>query len=324
MDGLREITDLVLVTEGVCYLKLQYQEGHAVEAHGSLVIDAAPKGGAGRNLTATLTTQSYLAGLWASPTNHLWVGTAAGEVFTNGPVAWPSPRGPVEYAGVVGAGGQLEPGDWSVTSLPDLPEAGRAPQIIEIWGTSDDDVHVGTGGGAMYHWDGASWRTLLRDSDADVIRMHGTGPTDVWAVGSQGLILHFDGKSWTRLPYPGDGGSRQALTGVRCLSPNEVVITSRSGSILHGSQHGLEVLGEFPTSFYGISLFQDRLILAAGLGGVWELKGNQAEMIRDTFGAVAVHELGSVLGFLMPESVSAFIVYDPDDEEMPWARVTYS
>ena len=50
--------------------------------------------------------------------------------------------------------------------------------------------------------------------------------------------------------------------------------------MLHGSRHGLELLGVFPTSFYGVAAFRERIILAGGKTGVWELKGNQAEMTQ--------------------------------------------
>lgn len=300
---IREIVAARVSGDYIFMVMLVYWETEAAAAVGQVVRTGRGRGSA---FTWDLNTNNQLRNLWCSPQGSLWVGSTDGNMWTTAKVTWQPPPDDTEYD----ASQALAP--WSVTKLPNMQRHGIKPIMTSVWGTSDDDVHVGTFEGGVYHWNGLAWRQVFTDVTSAINHIHGSAADDVYAVGEQGLILHYDGRTWRRLPYPGDGGTSDGLTGVRALRREEAYICGRAGRILHGSSRGLEVFGEFDPAFYGIAPFQERLLLAAGDHGVWELVGNQARAIKETFGAVGVFEGSDVVFFVEPtQAVPAVIEYDP-------------
>jgi hypothetical protein len=168
-------------------------------------------------------------------------------------------------------------------------------------------------------WDGSQWGFSHTDNKKPIVRLHGTGSGNVWAVGRDGLVLHFDGRQWRPVPIPGDAGKGETLTGVWALSEDEVYICSTSGAIFHGSSHGLERLGEYPYTFYGIVEFRDEMYLAAGDRGVCVLRGNRIEQVKDTFGATGIYKLKGRLAFVEPiQEKTRVIIFEPTSA-IPWS-----
>jgi hypothetical protein len=256
--------------------------------------------------------------LWCSPTNNLWVGSANGNVWTTAHVAWP----PHRMAGLV-----YDVRDatlsWTVTTLPDLKQLGHKPNVSALWGIGDANVFIGTFTGGIYHWNGTEWLQVFEAVGEPINHIHGSAENDVYAVGNKGTILHFDGTAWRQLPYPGDGVNRDVLTGVRALNQNEAFVCGTAGRILHGSRSGFEILGQFAIPFYGITYFQNRLILASGMKGAHELRGNQVSVLRDTFGAVAIFEMMDRVFFIEPTQEPASIIDYCPILDPPWARRRY-
>jgi hypothetical protein len=263
-----------------------------------------------------LMTNDGLCSMWASPEGNLWVGSVWGNVWTTAKVPWLPSDLPARFRGT--------PSDpsfaWKGTRIPDNA-AGHDFNVAAIWASSDQDVYFGTFEGPILRWDGAAFGVAHAENRSSIVRMHGTSAKDIWAVGRDGLVLHSNGKGFRALPLPGDAGRGRTLTGVCAISPDEVYICSTAGEIYHGNQHGLELLGEYPQSFYGIVQFEKRLILACGKTGPCELKGNRIEVLRDTFRCVGVYELrrGRV-GFVEPsQKPPRVIVYEPARTDRPWA-----
>jgi hypothetical protein len=261
---------------------------------------------------SVLNTNDDLSCIACSPDGNLWVGSCNGRVWTTAAVDWDASKIP---------GIEFTPSDpdfvWKGT------EAIRDPDdipynIAAIWGSSDQDVFFGTFAGAILHWDGAKWSYSDKDNAKSIQRMHGTGPRNIWAVGRDGLVMHFDGSRWRNLPIPGDAGRGENLTGVWALSDDEVYICSTSGAIFHGNHNGLERLGEYEYSFYGIVEFKGDLFLAAGDDGVCVLKGNGVEQVKKTFAATGVYRLPTTLAFVQPaQEEPGIIVFDPANPK-PW------
>lgn len=255
-----------------------------------------------------LNTNDTLVALWTSPKNALWVTSARGLVWTTAPCSWPT---------APPSGFTLESYDpklqWRVAKLPPL-DNGRGHAIVNaIWGASDDDVHLGTYQGLIYHWDGKSWTQQYGDDWGGINKIHGVRGGAVFAVGEKGTILVQDKQRWRKLPYPGDPSSNDGLTGVRVLPSGEVYVCGRSGRLLHGSSQGIEVLLETSHSLYGLAWFKERIILAGGDDGVLELKGKRVVPLRDTFAAVGVFENRDWLACVEPfqEDGSGIVIYAP-------------
>lgn len=268
--------------------------------------------------STALNTNDSLECLWASPEGNLWVGSSWGRVWTTADVAWDANAiAQIDWS-------QDDPHfKWKGCLSPTHPVHKISPEfgynIADIWGTSDMDVYFCTFHGAIMHWNGQQFSFLLVDNETSLIRMHGTGPTDVWVVGRDGLALHSDGSGFRQVPLPDGLSKGEVLTGVCALSPEEVYICSTSGKIFRGSRHGLERVGDYPASFYGIVHWQNRLILAGGDAGPIELKGNVVSQLRDSFAATGVYVLGDRLGFVQPaQDVARVVVHEPLNPQRPW------
>lgn len=298
------------VHDGFYAVLTQYPETDAINAVGAVyrfyLADGRARG------EVALNTNDGLDNIWASPQGNLWVGSAWGRVWTTADVPWDAN----DIAGL--DWDQSDPYfRWKATEVPRNENGGRY-NVAAIWGSSDSDVYFGTFEGVILHWDGDRWRVSHRENARPIIRMHGQGPKDIWAVGRDGLVLHFDGNGWRALPLPGDAEKGETLTGVWVLSSDEVYICSTSGAVFHGSQRGLERLGEFEQSFYGIVEYAGRLLLAGGDHGACELDGNRIEITRGSFAATGVYALGKRVGFVQPsQNVPRVVVYDPA-APTPW------
>jgi hypothetical protein len=261
---------------------------------------------------SVLNTNDGLVVIWASPEGNLWVGSTWGRMWTTADVAWDTSaipeldwneRDPVFH--------------WKATKTPPRRD-GAGFSLSAIWGSSDQDVHVGTFEGVILHWNGARWEYGYTDNAKPVSRMHGTSKNNVWATGRDGLVLHFDGQHWRSVPLPGDASRGETLTGVWALSDDEVYICSTSGAIFHGSPAGLERLGEYPHAFYGIVELHGDLYLAGGDAGVCRLRGNEMSIIRNSFAATGVYRLANKLAFVEPsQEKGRVILYDPNAAR-PW------
>jgi hypothetical protein len=214
--------------------------------------------------------------------------------------------------------------DWKVTTLPPPVSLRYAPNVTAVWGIDDTDVHFATFKGFVYHWNGSALVPVSTGVDTGLNHIHGSGPTDIYCVGDRGVVLHYDGSGWDRIATPPELGPNVALTGVRAVSPDEVFICGRGGSILHGSSHGLHLVGQPPTSFYSLAHFQDRLLLAGGDSGVWELQGNRASVIKSTFASVRAIECRRRVVFLEPnqEPRPCVIQYEPGIAP-EWIRTSF-
>src|SRR5512145_2206534 len=243
-----------------------------------------------------LNTNDGLCFIWCSPQNNLWVGSSDGRVWTTADVKWdPSKIEGIEVT-------QSDPNfKWKGMDVLCEPK-GESHMIATLWGSSDQDMHVGTFEGAILHWNGKKWSYGQRQNEQPLQDMHGTGPKNVWAVGRNGTVLHFDGNRWSKVPLPGDAEKGENLTGVWALSDDEVHVCSQSGAI-----------------FYGIVEFKEAMYLAAGDDGVCSLKGNKLKRVRKTFGTAGIFRLPTRLAFVEPDQSeeAGVVIHDPESGD-PW------
>lgn len=274
---------------------------------------------------ALLHSNDTIRALWVSPSGSIWVASSDGNVATTAPVQWSAPRHAwVDYQSPVPAV------RWNVTSLPLARPQGLPPSITALWGNSDEDVHAGTYGGQLYHWDGAAWTQVydgIGNGDGSINAIGGSGPSNVFAVGSNGTILHYDGHSWRAIQPPGVPDRLEGFTGVHVTSDGEVFITGAGpgpvGRILQGAAAGLAELTRCDVAPRGIGVVAGRMFFPAGAKGVAELVGNRVDVVKGTFDAVATMAGEGRLYFIEAvQAVPSFIEFDPR-EATPWARIAY-
>jgi len=314
-DESKKIREFVWVAQPVgrpvYAVLLVYEETDAINAVGQIHRMTSEPTGDGVDIVgeASLNTNDGLANIWASPEGNLWVGSTSGNVWTTADVKWDTSKIPdIEWS-------EMDTSyKWKGMALPRSREKTRY-NVAVMAGSSDRDVYAATFEGDILRWDGMKWSVSYAENTKPIQRMHGTGPDNLWAVGRDSLVLHYDGHHWHSVPLPGDEGDEN-LTGVWALSKKEVYICSTAGAVFHGSQHGLERLGDYKHEFYGITEYKKDMLLAAGEDGVCTLQGNKIKVLNGKFAAVGVYRLPERLAFAMADEGDepTFIVYDPSSK----------
>ncbi|MYS86603.1 hypothetical protein [Embleya scabrispora] len=72
---------------------------------------------------------------------------------------------------------------WRHTALPAQAHNRGRPNPAAVWGTSDDDVHIATFGGVLYHWNGRHWSQFHPGTAAPISAVRGRAANDVYAAG---------------------------------------------------------------------------------------------------------------------------------------------
>ena len=316
-----EILQVVETGDGVAMLFILYDDADIASAKGH-VYAASGRADDTSRPTELLATNDTLRTLWASPSGALWVASADGNVGTTAAVSWPAAAAGVDYLTLSGPA-------WSVTTLPRQRSNGLPPNVTGLWGTSDDNVFVGTYDGDIYRWDGKAWAQEHDGSAAGnrgVSAFGGTGPDDVFALGIAGTLLHFDGRAWTPLRVPGPPNGHESLTGVHALPDGTVFISTSGddGRLLHGTHAGLAEFGRYPIPLIGMAPLDDRLLFATG-DGVAELFGKDVRMIRDTFSTASISPGRGRVFFIEPaQEVPNYIMHDPRlGEDDAWWGMDY-
>jgi len=202
------------------------------------------------------------------------------------------------------------------------------PNVTAIWGTSDEDVHVGTYGGHIYHWDGVTWSQVYEgpgEGNETIRALGGSSQKDVFAGAAGSTLLHFDGTAWTRLQLPGAPNGHETVTGIAAKKPGEVVISASGdqGRLLHGSASALAELGRYPLQLIDMAALGDRLLFATG-DGVAELSGRNVAMIKSNFRTATLSAGIGRLFIIEPAPESPrFAEYDPRNADAPWWRYTF-
>ena len=149
-------------------------------------------------------------GIWVSDTGELWV-AGSGIVAQYDGATWVRTESlEVPLYGLHGAGEHVfavgtavatrfDGTTWTTDPLRD----GVTP--LGVWVSASGEAwaagYQGGGpmgrGGALLHFDGATWTESFSGSNEYLRAIHGTGPSDIWAVGDRGRVMHWDGDEWT-------------------------------------------------------------------------------------------------------------------------------
>lgn len=276
-NDVREDILCVHEEQGTTYfLLIAYRPGHEAQAAGYLFRRPAGDDGPAENVLATNDT---LRELWCSPQGNPWLASTTGLVWTSAPVDWPDGEvtGDLEF--------EVPEGDltWRHTELPAQESNGSRPRPWAIWGTSDHDVHIGTFGGVLYHWDGEVWTQHDPGLRKPIGRIRGRADDDVYAVGYGSTVLHFDGERWRVLEDPDGAAAEAPLTGIAFHPSGDVLISDkRDGRLLRGSaEQGFTVMGRYGLSLIDMALVDGRLFLAAAKSGTAELTAAGLHILRD-------------------------------------------
>ncbi len=314
-----QISAIVETKKGLVFLSLDASEDDDNPV-GSLWL--VTQKGKGDEANEILTTNETLTALWASPKGNLWVGCADGRVATTADFDWDAPSRKADYKAHNGGP------EWTVSTLPKETLEKLPPNVSVIWGSADDDVHVGTNGGHLYHWNGKKWAQTHEGDGSEeqtIQDIKGHGSDSVFAIGTRDHILHFDGKKWKSLATPGAPNEDESMGGIAILPDKSVLICTASadeGRLLQGNAKGFKELGQYPHPLYNMATIGKRMLFAIG-EGVAELSGKKMEVVKSTFQTYDAFEGAGKIFFTEPEDGLQFIVHDPKKKESAWQRRTY-
>jgi hypothetical protein len=71
--------------------------------------------------------------------------------------------------------------------------------LFGVWGSSGSDVFAVGDGGAILHYDGATWSAMRSGTTEWLSGVWGSSGSDVFAVGSNFTVLHYDGTGWSAM-----------------------------------------------------------------------------------------------------------------------------
>jgi hypothetical protein len=148
---------------------------------------------------------------------------------------------------------------WSTVPAPSLGDS----YLRGVWATSPSDAWVVgewdspapsyTPHPLVYHWNGASWKSVSSPSGAELWGVTSKTSTDAWIAGVksgagfyQTLIEHWDGASWTVTPSPNKTTASGAINELNAITmlPSGLVWavgdfnTGNGGPLIEQTLHG--------------------------------------------------------------------------------------
>ncbi|MBB1282684.1 hypothetical protein [Pseudoalteromonas sp. SR41-1] len=297
------IIDITYSNLGEHRLITYYNESNALGAVGGVALTL-------EGVTQTcLGINFQLNAMWSSENGHLWVVDDQGDVFTNASINFKQP--PFERLKFNSGSFDIK---WNVTEV-------FKGQLNAIWGTTDEDVWVTSFAGPAFHWDGQSWAKYTLPKAPNAI--DGSASDDVYVVGYDGNIHHFNGNEWTKINLPSGIPQQDAFTDVKVLSRDKVFITGRSGCLLVGNANdGFTDIGSAKYSWYGVGAIDERIFLAGGEQGIFELIDGQFVCLKDKGRPVGVFETPNAINFIPAEQQPNpwFVRYEPGASR-EWTKV---
>ena len=152
-------------------------------------------------------------------------------------------------------------------------DTGQSVTLLDVWGTSVNDLYVVGTAGCALHWNGTSFTELHLGVGADFVDVWGTASNDVWMV-SGGTIAHWDGSSATlydgsTLPING------TFTAVGGSSSSDVWIVANSGHVLHwdGASWSLVTTGLGSTHLESVFVAGVNVFIGGRDGILWRFDG---------------------------------------------------
>lgn len=197
-----------------------------------------------------------------------WKLVATGESFVE---VWGSSGTEIFASGSAGTLLRYDGSRWTTVPTP----VSGVGSISAIWGTSPQDIFIGTGEvrgsvptGTIYHYDGAEWEAQYTKQPGGIHDLWGTSGQDVFAVGSGGLVLHYDGSAWTPMSAP----TTQNLYGVWGSSGTDVFVVGE-GITLHYGLDGWTISNRNTISSWSVWGSSSNDVYVAGTGALMHYDG---------------------------------------------------
>lgn len=115
---------------------------------------------------------------------------------------------------------------WNGNTWRPVP-TGTNADLHAVWGRAADDLYIVGDSGTVLHWDGTALTPMASGTGAHLRGVYGVG-SSVWAVGAGGTIVRYQAGAWAVVP----SGTIEDLLDVWALSRDEVWAVGRAGTAL--------------------------------------------------------------------------------------------
>lgn len=216
------------------------------------------------------------------------------------------------YNGNILVGGRRKP---AYESLEDCRRYGNALRIRNI----RDEIYACGMSGQVYRREENRWvhidSKILGTDGLDFEDIGGTGRNNIYAVGTFGNVQHFDGTHWRQVYFP----TNLSLSGIKCISEEEVYICGDNGTLFKGSGDRWEYIGdpEVDHNFWSVEMYSGDLFVSYE-SGIFKHDGRDFKEIDFGIGReVDCHRLHANDGVLWSFGVDDLLYFDGQ----AWAEV---
>lgn len=131
-------------------------------------------------------------------------------------------------------------------------------------------------GAQWFHHDEGMFKEQVVTGKPAFFGIDGTSEKDIYCVGRYGVIAYYDGNHWAIMESP----TNSHLERVLCVSPNEVYICGKNGSLFKGSKNFWTFIGneDYQEHFWGITRFQNKIYVCSD-SHIWVYDGNDLKQI---------------------------------------------
>ncbi len=160
-----------------------------------------------------------------------------------------------------------------------------------VWGLGRSRVYAGGDDGIVYERGTDGWRAISEPLGSKILCIRGTSPDDLYACGEDALFWHFDGSSWTRIELP----TNAVLIGLLCLTSSDTIVCGQEGALFRGRGDDWSDQSIPGRSFYKITRWRGRILIAGGADGVLEFDGAAVVPIKDN---ITVYRIAGIEQYL--------------------------
>jgi len=148
-----------------------------------------------------------------------------------------------------------------------LPVTDKLGTLLRIRNIAEK-IYVCGMSGQVYRRDENAWIEIDQGirglAGIDFEDIGGSSAEDIYAVGMPGIVYHFNGRQWRKLDFP----TNRPLSGVKCVSKDEVYVCGNNGNLFRGSRDQWEFIGDkkIKSNFWAVEEFQNKIYVAYGAG----------------------------------------------------------
>jgi len=77
--------------------------------------------------------------------------------------------------------------------------SGTSQHLLDVWGSSANNVYAVGAEGTIVHYDGMTWSPEQSTTTEWLRGIWGSSATDIYVVGDKDIILHYDGHAWSTI-----------------------------------------------------------------------------------------------------------------------------